>query len=292
MIDFFSNHAVLFALVCAAVAIAYGIGLTVWLLRQPAGDERMQEIGRAIQEGAAAYLRRQYQTIAVVAIVPFLLLGFYNELGWGTAIGFLDRRGPLCCGRVHRHERCRALEHAHRGGCQERAQACPERGLPRRLGHGPARRRPRPARGRRLLLGSHRLARSHVELGDQRPRRPRLRRLAHLRLRAARRRHLHQGRRRGRGPRREDRGRDPGGRSAQPRRDRGQRRRQRGRLCRDGGRPVRDLRRHRGRRDAARFPDLPGPPPGALPARDRRHLDPLVGDRHLLRARRAGTARS
>ena len=89
MIDFFSNHAVLFSLVCAGVAVAYGIGLTIWLLRQPAGDERMQEIGRAIQEGAAAYLRRQYQTIAVVAIVPFLLLGFYNELGWGTAIGFL-----------------------------------------------------------------------------------------------------------------------------------------------------------------------------------------------------------
>ncbi|MDP9231189.1 MAG: sodium-translocating pyrophosphatase, partial [Actinomycetota bacterium] len=87
--DFFSNHAVLFALVCSAVAVAYGIGLTLWLLRQPVGDERMQEIGRAIQEGAAAYLRRQYQTIAIVAIVPFLLLGFYNELGWGTAIGFL-----------------------------------------------------------------------------------------------------------------------------------------------------------------------------------------------------------
>ena len=89
MIDFFSNHAVLFALACSGIAVAYGIGLTLWLLRQPAGDERMQEIGRAIQEGAAAYLRRQYQTIAIVAIVPFLLLGFYNELGWGTAIGFL-----------------------------------------------------------------------------------------------------------------------------------------------------------------------------------------------------------
>ncbi len=89
MIDFFSDHAVLFALVCSGIAIAYGIGLTVWLLRQPAGDERMQEIARAIQEGAAAYLRRQYQTIAIVAIVPFLLLGFYNELGWGTAVGFL-----------------------------------------------------------------------------------------------------------------------------------------------------------------------------------------------------------
>jgi K(+)-stimulated pyrophosphate-energized sodium pump len=80
---------VLFALVCAGVAIAYGIGLTVWLLRQPEGNERMREIARAVQEGAAAYLRRQYMTIAVVSIVPFLLLGFYHKLGWGTAVGFL-----------------------------------------------------------------------------------------------------------------------------------------------------------------------------------------------------------
>ena len=67
----------------------YGIALTYWLLSQPAGDERMREIARAIQEGASAYLRRQYQTIAIVAVVPFLLIGFYNQLGWGTAIGFL-----------------------------------------------------------------------------------------------------------------------------------------------------------------------------------------------------------
>jgi K(+)-stimulated pyrophosphate-energized sodium pump len=80
---------VLFALVCSGVAIAYGVGLTVWLLRQPDGNERMREIARAVQEGAAAYLRRQYMTIAAVSIVPFLLLGFYNKLGWGTAIGFL-----------------------------------------------------------------------------------------------------------------------------------------------------------------------------------------------------------
>jgi K(+)-stimulated pyrophosphate-energized sodium pump len=80
---------VLFALVCAAVAVAYGIGLTVWLLRQPDGNDRMREIARAVQEGAAAYLKRQYMTIALVSIVPFLLLGFYNKLGWGTAIGFL-----------------------------------------------------------------------------------------------------------------------------------------------------------------------------------------------------------
>src|SRR5216684_584713 len=87
--SFFNDHPVLFALVCAGVAIVYGLGLTVWLLRQPAGNERMREIARAVQEGAAAYLRRQYRTIAVVSIVPFLLLGFYNKLGWGTAVGFL-----------------------------------------------------------------------------------------------------------------------------------------------------------------------------------------------------------
>ena len=87
--DFFNDHAVLFALICSGVGIALGLYFTWWLLQQPAGTERMQEIARAIQEGAAAYLKRQYQAIAIVAIVPFLLLGLYDELGWGTAIGFL-----------------------------------------------------------------------------------------------------------------------------------------------------------------------------------------------------------
>ena len=87
--SWFREHAVLFALICATFAVAYGVGLAAWVLRQPAGSERMQEIARAVQEGAAAYLRRQYRTIALVAIVPFLLLGFYNKLGWGTAVGFL-----------------------------------------------------------------------------------------------------------------------------------------------------------------------------------------------------------
>nr|MBA2384792.1 sodium/proton-translocating pyrophosphatase [Actinomycetota bacterium] len=86
--DFFNDHAVLFALVCASVAVGFGIYFTFWLLRQPAGSERMQEISRAVQEGAAAYLRRQYTTIAGVALVPFLVIGLYSELGWGTAIGF------------------------------------------------------------------------------------------------------------------------------------------------------------------------------------------------------------
>jgi K(+)-stimulated pyrophosphate-energized sodium pump len=87
--DFFVDHAVLFALVCALVSVVYGVLLTWWLLTRPAGNERMQEIAHAVQEGAAAYLRKQYTTIAVVAIVPFLLIGFYDKLGWGTAFGFV-----------------------------------------------------------------------------------------------------------------------------------------------------------------------------------------------------------
>src|SRR5581483_11377574 len=71
------------------VAVVYGLYLTWWLLQQPAGNERMREISRAVQEGAAAYLRKQYTTIAIVAIVPFVLIGVYDKLGWGTAFGFL-----------------------------------------------------------------------------------------------------------------------------------------------------------------------------------------------------------
>src|SRR5664279_2529375 len=87
--DFFMHPAVLLGLVGAGVAVAYGLYLTWWLLKQPAGNERMREISAAVQEGAAAYLRKQYTTIAIVAVVPFILLGVYNKLGWGTAFGFL-----------------------------------------------------------------------------------------------------------------------------------------------------------------------------------------------------------
>src|SRR5271168_1048447 len=85
----FMEHPVLLGLVGAGVAVGYGIWLTFWLLKQPAGNERMREIARAVQEGATAYLRRQYTTIAIVAIVPFVAIGFYDKLGWGTAFGFL-----------------------------------------------------------------------------------------------------------------------------------------------------------------------------------------------------------
>src|SRR5690242_2638949 len=87
--DWFMHHPVLLALICAAVAVGYGLWLTFWLLKQPDGNERMREIAGAVQEGASAYLRRQYTTIAIVAVAPFILIGVYHKLGWGTAFGFV-----------------------------------------------------------------------------------------------------------------------------------------------------------------------------------------------------------
>jgi len=68
------------------LAIVFGFISTQWILKQPAGNERMQEIQKAIQEGAGAYMNRQYQAIGVVGVVLFLVLGFV--LGWLTAGGF------------------------------------------------------------------------------------------------------------------------------------------------------------------------------------------------------------
>src|ERR1700709_2676973 len=87
--DWFMHHPVLLGLVGAGIAVGYGLYLTWWLLKQRAGNEKMREISRAVQEGAAAYLKKQYTAIAIVAVVPFILLGVYNKLGWGTAFGFL-----------------------------------------------------------------------------------------------------------------------------------------------------------------------------------------------------------
>jgi K(+)-stimulated pyrophosphate-energized sodium pump len=89
MSDFFQDHSVLFALLCSAVGVGWAVALTVRLLRLSPGNDRMQEIGRAIQEGASAYLRRQYVTIAGVALVLFVGIGLWDDLGWGTAFGFL-----------------------------------------------------------------------------------------------------------------------------------------------------------------------------------------------------------
>jgi len=70
----------------AALAVIYGMVSVTWILRQPAGNARMQEIAAAVQEGANAYMNRQYMTIGAVGLVLFVVLG--GALGWATAIGF------------------------------------------------------------------------------------------------------------------------------------------------------------------------------------------------------------
>ncbi len=80
------SSAIMLALLCAGVAILYGIISSRWIFAQPAGSERMQAISAAVQEGAQAYLKRQYMTIGMVGVVLFAVIALFLNLP--TSIGF------------------------------------------------------------------------------------------------------------------------------------------------------------------------------------------------------------
>ena len=95
MSSFVSNNAILVAVICGLIAVIYGVLLIRWLLALPAGDELMQSVAGAVQEGAKAYLARQYRTIAMVGVVVFAVLlvalglGKDWTYGWHAAVGFV-----------------------------------------------------------------------------------------------------------------------------------------------------------------------------------------------------------
>ena len=86
------SPALMFTLACAVLALLYGAWSVRWILALPTGNERMRSIAAAVQEGASAYLNRQYSTIGLVGVVLFVVIWF--ALGTKTAIGFAV--GALC----------------------------------------------------------------------------------------------------------------------------------------------------------------------------------------------------
>ena len=203
---------------CGVLAIVYAIWATYSVMQADPGSEKMQEIAAAVREGAQAYLRRQYTTIAIVGVVIFLIVGYF--LGWLVGVGFAI--GAILSGAagfIGMNVSVRANVRTAQAAIELARRRARDR-VPRRRHHRPAGRRPRAARRDALFRLPHR----HAASGAERPhgRRcdggARLRRLADLDLRPARRRHLHQGRRRRRRSGRQGRSRHSGGRSAQSRR--------------------------------------------------------------------------
>ena len=232
--------------VVAVVALAMGVVFRRQVLAADEGTERMREIGRAIQEGASAYLNRQFRTLAVFVGIVFVLL-FALPADTATiriarSARLPGRRAVLRGDRLLRHEPRRARQRPRGlGGPRERPRRGHEDRVPHRWHgrHGDGGSRPARRVGRRPHLQGRRPVGARGLRLRRRPARD---------VHACRRRHLHEGRGRRRRPRRQDRAGHPRGRPAQRGHDRRQRRRQRRRLRRHGRGPLRVVRRDARRR--------------------------------------------
>ncbi len=80
------SNTIIFALICGALGVAYGVWTALWVNKQDAGNAKMQEISAAVKEGAYAFLAREYKTVAIVAVILVVLLSFLGKM---TAIGFI-----------------------------------------------------------------------------------------------------------------------------------------------------------------------------------------------------------
>ena len=206
-------------MVCAVVGLLFAFFLIKAVIRLSPGNERMRQIAGAIEEGAKAYLKRQVITISVIAIVIFILLFFFRDKA--SAIGFLI--GAFCslARRIHRDADRGPGQHPnHPGGHAipvRRHARCVQRG--RR--HRPPGHRPGPAFGRHLLHPGQELDGTRAR--GEKPRGAGVGLQLDQRLRPARRRHLHQGGRRGRRSGGQNREQPRGGRSEESGHDRGQR---------------------------------------------------------------------
>lgn len=83
------SSVIVFALIAGALGVAYALITAAWVTKQPAGNDRMQEISNAVKEGAYAFLAREYKTVAIVAVILFIIIAAVPALGMWTAIGFI-----------------------------------------------------------------------------------------------------------------------------------------------------------------------------------------------------------
>ena len=208
----------------------------------------MQEIGRAVQEGAAAYLDRQFRTLLIFVVIVFVLLFALPAETSASGSGGPSSSSSAPCSRPiigYLGMRLATAANIRVASAVDARRAAARR--------PPGSRSAPVASVGMFTVGLGLLGATVVVHGLRRPgpegaRGLRLRRRPAGDVHARRRRHLHQGRRRRRRPGRQGRAGHPGGRPAQRRHHRRQRRRQRGRLRRHGRRPVRVLRRDAGRR--------------------------------------------